>query len=402
MIESQMTCPTHTQWERFLTGDGIDADSHSFEQHLDHCPTCAAYLQAQHAPDADSLDLALSTAIHSEPTPGLTTHERLGDDTDLTTEAIHVQGLIERIRGLTHRQEPIDLQLTQERAAEVLWLLEPGKLPNSLGCLAHYDLLEFLGAGSSGVVFAARDQLLHRDVAIKILRPSLGALAQDRFLTEARAIASLAHENIVTIYEVGQDHGLAYFTMPWLPGESLEKRLQDVTFLPEQETRELAKQVSAALDAANQRQLVHRDVKPANIWVDTRSQQCKLLDFGLARAAEVDATATATGMLAGTPSYMSPEQTRGEELDHRSDLFSLGCLLYRCMTGRLPFVGTGVLAILQAIQHHDPIAPDKLNSACSQDLSRLIMALLEKDPAHRPRSATEVRQALDLPVEAWP
>lgn len=402
MLQSKMQCPTGIQWERFLCDDLDALTCESLEQHLTECHACGNYFKKEFDAQPDSLEISVAAAI------GVS---RVGNSPDEVAEESPeqkdaenelVKSLIARITGLSHPHESSEQPLAQERAAEVLWLLEPGREPHSLGCLAHYDLLEILGAGSSGVVFAARDQLLQRVVAIKILRPSLGATAQARFLSEARAIASLVHENIVTIYEVGQDQGLAYFTMPWLPGETLEKRLQRVTFLPEHETRELTKQICTALDAAHQRQLVHRDIKPANIWLDSKNGQYKLLDFGLARAAELDVTLTATGVLAGTPSYMSPEQARGEELDHRSDLFSLGCLMYRCMTGRLPFVGSGILATLQAIQHREPPAPSELNATCSADMSRLILALLSKDPRSRPASANEVRHAIDHSQVTWP
>ncbi|MDP1560756.1 MAG: serine/threonine-protein kinase, partial [Pirellulaceae bacterium] len=402
MIQSKTQCPTEIQWKRFLSDDLDEPACESLEQHLIECHACASYFKSEFEMQSDSLEISVAAAIGASRN-GISPDEPAAqkcDQSDAENELVN--SLIERISGLNPRHDLIEQSLAQERAAEVLWLLEPGREPQSLGCLAHYDLMETLGAGSSGVVFAARDQLLQRVVAIKVLRPTLGATAQARFLCEARAIASLVHENIVTIYEVGQDQGLAYFTMPWLPGETLEKRLQRVTFLPEHETRELTKQICTALDAAHQLQLVHRDIKPANIWLDSKNGQCKLLDFGLARATELDVNLTATGVLAGTPSYMSPEQARGEELDHRSDLFSLGCLMYRCMTGRLPFVGNGILATLHAIQHREPTVPSELNSTCSADMSRLILALLTKDPGSRPASANEVRHAIDHSQVNWP
>lgn len=395
-------CPTAAQWERFLSSELPSHEQAEWERHLDGCSACATLLaDAQHHP-VDSLEMALAEVVRVAANGPTLSEWGQASCLAESSEENQIAGLIQRIQGLAHASEPLEWMGSRERASEVLWLLEPGQLPQSLGSLGHYDLLQFLGAGSSGVVFAARDRILQRDVAIKILRPALGPLAQERFLSEARAIASVVHQNIVTIYEVGQDQGLAFLTMPLLPGITLEQRLQQVTFLPENETRPLAAQVCAALDAAHQRRMIHRDIKPANIWLDSSGGQAKLLDFGLARAAELDATLTGTGLLAGTPSYMSPEQARGEELDPRSDLFSLGCLLYRCMTGRLPFAGASLLATLQAIQHQSPPPPQLVNSACSEELSRLIMALLEKDRERRPRSAQEVQQALNEPLAAWP
>ena len=171
--------------------------------------------------------------------------------------------------------------------------------------------------------------------------------------------------------------------------------------MDQQQAVEIATQVATGLSAAHQQQLVHRDIKPANLWICDADSQLKILDFGLARIGDDDPGLTATGMLAGTPSFMSPEQTRGQELDGRSDLFSLGCVLYRLLTGKLPFGAPTVLATLQAIQNNQPTPPIELRPDVSQDLSDLTMCLLEKLPADRPSSANQTIELLSSPRERW-
>ena len=170
----------------------------------------------------------------------------------------------------------------------------------------------------------------------------------------------------------------------------------------EAEIRQIARQIAAGLQAAHDRQIIHRDIKPANIWITEQDRSVKILDFGLARISDDDPGLTATGMLAGTPNFMSPEQAKGLELDGRSDLFSLGCLMYRLITGRLPFGASTVLATLQAIQNHQPPSVQSLQPSCNDDLTDITMALLEKQPANRPESASQLVTILDTDRSSWP
>ena len=174
----------------------------------------------------------------------------------------------------------------QERSAEVIRFLSQSDAPECLGRLANYRIERVLGAGSSGVVFYAVDESLNRPVALKVLRPSLGSAARQRFMVEARTTASINHPQIVTIYQVGEEGELAFIAMQWLPGETLEARLDRVTFLPESEVRAIASQIVSGLQVAHDKMLVHRDIKPANIWLCDKTGEVKILDFGLARIAE--------------------------------------------------------------------------------------------------------------------
>ena len=171
--------------------------------------------------------------------------------------------------------------------------------------------------------------------------------------------------------------------------------------MADEDVRRISAQVAAGLQAAHERQLVHRDIKPANVWISD-DDEVKILDFGLARIVDDDPGLTATGMLAGTPNFMSPEQTKGHELDGRSDLFSLGCMMYRMATGKLAFGATSILGTLQAIQHEQPTPPKLVNVDISSDLSDLTMALLEKQPANRPESAAQVVTMLEAERGQWP
>ncbi len=238
-----------------------------------------------------------------------------------------------------------------------------------------------------GVVFRAQDEQLQRPVALKVLRPSLGTGAHERFVQEARAAAAISHDQVVTIYQVGEDHGLAYLAMQLLEGETLEDRLKREGKLPAAEVLRIGRQIAAGLAAAHAKHLIHRDVKPANIWLEAGSGRAKLVDFGLARALENDPRITESGMIAGTPCYMSPEQAVGGSLDERSDLFSLGCVLYRMATGEQPFPGSNALATLRAIEEDSPRPPQEADANVPVAVSDLVMGLLAKEPQHRPASA---------------
>jgi serine/threonine protein kinase len=240
---------------------------------------------------------------------------------------------------------------------------------------------------------------LHRVVALKVVRRDLAAdpLVRARFLREALAAAAVESDHIVPIFEADEaSDGTLYMAMPFLQGETLKARLGGPHAPTIAEAVRIAREIAAGLVAAHARGLIHRDIKPANIWLERRDGdssegpgRVKLLDFGLARVAGTTEL-TAPGTIAGTPSYMSPEQARGEELDARSDLFSLGTVLYRLVTGRLPFNGERATAILRAIEEHVPPPPRTLRPELSAELDRLIGELLSKRPDDRPASAKEV------------
>jgi parallel beta-helix repeat protein len=296
--------------------------------------------------------------------------------------------------------------------------LGPPQGPDELGRLGTYRVLTVLGAGGMGTVFKAEDLQLRRFVALKVMKPVLAAdsRARERFLREARAAAAIDHDHIIAIHQVGEEHGIPFLAMPLLQGETLRERLQRAGRLPLDEAVRIGREVAQGLDAAHRRGLVHRDIKPANIWLEDRGDRrtagesgtgpgdgtpaatggrVKLLDFGLARLTGDELRLTPSGAVLGTPAYMAPEQMRSARAaDARSDLFSLGCVLYQLCTGQRPFDGTHPLAVLRAVARHQPPPPRELNPDVPAALSDLVLKLLAKDPAQRCQSAGEVIDAL--------
>jgi serine/threonine protein kinase len=248
-----------------------------------------------------------------------------------------------------------------------------------------------------GVVFQAEDPDLRRMVALKVMRPTLAASSEfhRRFLREARLAAAIEHEHIVTVYQVGEDHGVPYLAMQLLRGKTLDDRLSRAGGrLPLPEVLRIGREIAEGLAAAHARGLVHRDIKPANVWLEEERGRVRIVDFGLARGSEPDAQFTHAGSVIGTPAYMAPEQAGGKAVDARCDLFSLGAVLYRCATGKSPFGDQDTLAILSALATQTPAPPHRIVPSLPRMFSGLVMRLLAKDPADRPQSAREVVQAI--------
>jgi serine/threonine protein kinase/DNA-directed RNA polymerase subunit RPC12/RpoP len=277
-------------------------------------------------------------------------------------------------------------------------ILSPPRAGDELGRLGKYRVLGIIGHGGMGIVYQAEDSLLKRKVALKAILPAFGANEQihKRFLREARALAQLDHENVVRLYEVNEDRGVPYIAMEFLSGATLEARLRD-GLLPLAEALRISREIAEGLAAAHKQNLIHRDIKPANVFLAGEAGQVKILDFGLARADAEESRLTASGAILGTPAYMSPEQSRGEQVDYRCDLFSLGVVLYRVCTGHEPFRGPDAVSTMLAITTETPIAPQVKNFEVSPDLSDLIMKLLDKQPAKRgtAQQAVEVLRCIE-------
>jgi serine/threonine protein kinase/tetratricopeptide (TPR) repeat protein len=301
--------------------------------------------------------------------------------------------------------------------------LGPAREPGDLGSLGRYRVIRLLpgGSGGMGIVFHAFDPDLQRPVALKVIHPGLvgNTLSRGRFLREARAAAALQHDHIIPIYHVSEDRGVLHIAMPLMKGESLASHLDQVKRLPVAEALRIGRETATGLAAAHEHGLVHRDIKPSNIWLEEPRGRVKILDFGLARkvhtdelglepsgrvkildfglARKVDAgelELTQPGETVGTLPYMSPEQARGEPTDQRSDLFSLGSVLYRACTGRMPFPGRDEASVRAALMRDDPEPPRRIAPDIPPDLDALIMRLLSKDTSRRPQSAREVADAL--------
>jgi formylglycine-generating enzyme required for sulfatase activity/serine/threonine protein kinase len=292
--------------------------------------------------------------------------------------------------------------------AELTEFLAPAESPDELGRLGTYRVLAILGHGGMGVVFRAEDPHLERLVALKAMLPSLATSpsAKERFFREAKAAAALKHPHIVTIHQVGEDRGAPFLAMEFLEGESLDDRLRREGRLPPSEALRIGEQIARGLAAAHGKGLIHRDIKPGNIWLEGQAGgsatagHVKILDFGLARALADQTHLTQTGAIVGTPAYMAPEQATGRSVDQRCDLFSLGCVLYRMLTGELPFKGSDTLAILSALALDTPPAPAELRDDVPAAVSDLVMELLEKNPEDRPHSAEAVAERLAALAQA--
>jgi eukaryotic-like serine/threonine-protein kinase len=273
--------------------------------------------------------------------------------------------------------------------------LQPPRDAGEVGWLATYRVIRLLGKGGMGQVFEAVDTELERPVALKIMSEQGGdESSRQRFLREARATAALRNDHIVTIYRVGQEGDVPYLAMELLHGEPLDKRLMREPMLSTHEIIRIGREIAQGLAAAHERGLIHRDIKPANIWLEAGTGRVKILDFGLARAALDSAHLTRTGMIMGTPAYMSPEQADGQGVDGRADLFSLGCILYEMATGATPFRGETAMSILRAIMLHEPPPVASINPDVPAALSGLINRLLAKDPNERPKNAELVALTL--------
>lgn len=280
-------------------------------------------------------------------------------------------------------------------AEESLSFLEPSGQADSLGRLDHYEVLEVVGRGGTGVVLKARDTKLQRVVAVKALTPRLAAIAaaRRRFVREAQAAAAVRDDNVVAIYAVNDDGPVPYLVMEYISGLTLEQRVQRDKALELKEILRIGMQIATGLAAAHAQGLVHRDIKPANILLENSVQRVKITDFGLARVA-AEAGETSNGALAGTPMFMSPEQARGEPTDHRTDLFSLGSVLYTLCAGQPPFRADTTATVLRRVRADAPQPVNEINRNVPKWLNDLIAKLHAKEAPARPASAREVADLL--------
>jgi serine/threonine protein kinase len=247
------------------------------------------------------------------------------------------------------------------------------------------------------VVYLAEDIHLKRMVALKLMKGEdvEDEMCRQRFLREGRSVAALEHENIVTVYQVGEADGVPFLAMQYLQGETLDERLKRDRQIPVVEVVRIAKEIAAGLAAAHDQGLIHRDIKPANIWLEAGKGRVKILDFGLARAATDDTHLTQTGMVVGTPAYMSPEQGRGARVDHRTDLYSLGCVIYAMCAGVPPFQAQDTMSMLVALATDSPRPLTAHNPNVPPPLVGLVNRLLVKHPDARLPSAHEALIVLE-------
>ena len=350
-------CPVE-QVERLAHGPADQPVPEELCRHLEQCAACRARLEAAAAPEIDWARV-----------------RRVLKEQPAQRESGAAQGGV---------------------SFSLLRLLGPSDDPSVVGKIGPFEVTEVIGSGGMGMVLKARDPALDRHVAIKILAPHLAssATARRRFAREARAAAAGIHDHVIAIYQVSEHQELPYLVMPYLPDPSLQQRLDRDGKLDLESALSIALQVAGGLGAAHAQGLIHRDVKPANVLLAQGTERAIITDFGLARAAD-DASLTSSGVLAGTPHYMSPEQARGEPVDFRSDLFSLGSLLFAMLTGQPPVnreLGSETIRTIAT----EPMPPLRTVAADAPEWAeRLVGWLHQPKPEDRPESARQLAETLE-------
>jgi eukaryotic-like serine/threonine-protein kinase len=364
------TCPSDDDLQALLAEDLTPARQTEIEAHLAACPDCQQSLE-QLATGGGQWCNELRDIQATQP----------------PSESAYWPAL----KAKTPRPEK------GSTGASLPYLSPPDK-PGYIGRIEHFDVVEVIGHGGMGVVVKAFDTCLERYVAIKILEPQLAnnEVAHARFCREARAAASINHENVVAIYQVleQEETELPLLVMQLVSGESLQERLDRSPRMSVKEIVNLGAQIASGLAAAHERGLVHRDVKPGNILLEKDGTRVRITDFGLVRAVE-DVKLTQTGFVGGTPLYMAPEQAIGEKIDYRADLFSLGAVLYSMCAGEPPFAESSPFLVLQRItqEAHRPLR--EVNPEIPLWLADLVDRLLQKKPEDRFQSAAEVAEIMN-------
>lgn len=387
-------CPTAERLGRVIYGEMAGPDEFDVTEHLSSCVVCQRRMEEQAS--------------------GGQVDPRVLRELSLDDRPPHDSAFWPVMNSLRHNSTANTVAHSGDTMTEessVMAFLQPASRPGILGQFGEYEIIRVLGRGGMGIVFEAIDPWLERHVALKVLDPKFASddIARQRFCREARSAAAVTHENVVIIHSVNEhsvsDVGdLPYLVMQYVAGETLQTRL-DRGQASIAEVVSMGRQVAAGLAAAHRRGLIHRDVKPANVLIShdeclrggdpnniialSAMQHVKLTDFGLARAAE-DVRITQTGFTPGTPQYMSPEQARGEEVDQRTDLFSLGGVLYAMATGRAPFEGSTPYMVLRQVTDATPAPVRSLNPDVPDWLAVIIEKLLAKRPEDRFESAAEV------------
>ncbi len=327
-----LECPELASWRTVLVEEVPAEERERYEQHLESCPVCQERLDRGEVCREAWRRLGRS---HGDPT------------------ATPPEPALSRVLERLHEQKSLSGAVPAEPAD--LYFLLPSDRPGVLGTLGSYEVLGVIGQGGMGLVLKAFEPALNRFVAIKVMAAAVAgsATARRRFTREAQAAAAVSHDHVVAVYGVHEVEGLPYLVMQYVAGESLQGRIDQTGPLSVEEVVRIGMQTASGLAVAHAQGLIHRDIKPANLLLENGVARVKITDFGLARMAD-DVSLTQAGVVAGTPEYMSPEQARGETVDHRADLFSLGGVLYACCTGVPPFRGPSAMAVLRRVSDEQP------------------------------------------------
>ena len=359
MSEKNGTCFDASHLSRFLHEQLNEADESSVLIHLNDCRNCQIALESVAADGSMWTDL----------------HEYFSERHD---------------RSSIPDQTP-----SEDVVSHLVDLLGPTDYPDMMGRLGSYEICGVVGRGSTGVVAKAFEPRLNRYVAIKVLSPNFASSgsARSRFEREARAVAAVAHEHVVPVFSVNEYRNVPYLVMQYVGGGSLQQRIDREGPLDVCEVVRIGMQVASGLAAAHAQGIVHRDVKPANVMLESGVERAMVTDFGLARVID-EASMTRSGIITGTPQFMSPEQAKGEYIDHRSDLFSLGSLMYTASTGRPPFRSETVYGVIRRVCESDMRPVREVNPAVPEWLDAFIARLCEKDREKRFETAVEAQGIL--------
>lgn len=380
-------CPSTDDLRTLLRDEGQGEQIQTLTNHVGTCTGCQDRMEDLATNGAEALSVVVRNIDRIEPPM----------DSEYWRALNQIQGpqtLPFGVASEQSRESLSDLQLD---------FLEPSDERESIGRLGSFEVRRVIGRGGMGVVLQSFDPHLQREVAIKILDPQLANNKdmRHRFCREARAAAAVSHDNLVAVYQVDEDirSGLPYLVMQLVHGESLEQRLRRVGKLSPIEVARIGLQAAAGLTSAHASGLIHRDIKPGNILLETATEKVRLTDFGLARVAD-DTRITRTGFVAGTPLYMAPEQARGDEMDARADLFSLGSVLYEALAGVPAFDGKTPLVVLRRVADEAPTPLTKLNPEVPLWLEDVIESLLAKNPDDRFQKASDVAEILAAHLQA--
>lgn len=385
-VQQNTTCPSIEELASLLDSsqDSIEGIHEGSEaellRHISDCSTCLETLEWMGGEEIwwEQARQSLSSTICDT--------ERFSKTT----------GIVESICALSNSKVlTSDDPLCAHEIEQLTSLLDPASHPELLGRIGRYEVEQLVGRGGMGLVFRGYDTELHRVVAIKTLAIHLVPVssARERFVREGRACASLIHPHIVPVHDVITDGPVPALVMQFVAGPTLDGWLQKHGPMSFRQAVGLMMQLSEALVSAHEKGFVHRDIKPGNVLLEAEGSRAMLADFGLVRTLD-DATLTRSGMLAGTPDFMSPEQARGESVDSRSDLFSLGSLFYTMLAGKPPFQAPEPMAVMNQICHESHLPISDLIPAVPKSIASLIDQLLHKDPSKRMSSARDLFEAL--------
>ncbi|MEL6898437.1 MAG: protein kinase, partial [Planctomycetota bacterium] len=375
--------PDDTQLRGYIDESLSPDQQMRLQQHLESCDACIQRMNQIAAPAA--WWSAAAEHLHRDDSSGRAGSETQPDTVDFSSLPTYASDDLG-----DGGSEGLDPEI-----AEVLQRLTPTDANDSMGRLQHYEVTGVVGTGATSIVLKAYDASLRRSVAIKALRPSLTAFprSRERFEREARAAAAIVHPNVIEIYGVSSSGALPYLVMPYVRGTSLAKRIRESGHLSLRAALTVACQIADGLAAAHDSGVIHRDIKPANILLGDGIERVLLTDFGLARVVN-DSGLTHTGTIAGTPHFMSPEQARGERPDPRSDLFSLGSLMYCMLSGDPPFDADNCYASLRHVVEHQPTPIAQIRNDLPKWVQPLLQWMMHKDAQQRPDSAAQLAREL--------